>query len=121
MPSIRKPAARGYSLVELLIVIIVLALLVAVALLKFVYSSDEAKPSNTDSSMVNLRWSLNFDCQRQGRYPSSNTATKVAGAGDAGTGVGKAGAQAVFDQMSLNTCTKRDTYSTKKTTFQFDP
>lgn len=121
----RRPA--GFTLVELLIVVIMLAILAAIVVPQFASSTDDAKASAADTSLANLRSVIDLYYQQHGEYPGSLTAVPASCSGTAGTGVATGGAgttaaTAFIEQLSLYTdadggaCSVGDT-----TTFKFGP
>jgi len=113
---------KGFTLVELLIVVIILAVLAAVVVPQFSTSTDEAKISALDSTLANMRASLDlYYQQHSGSYPGAKAATGgTTWAGTAGTGA--AGTlQAFQDQMALYTNIAGQACDTKDTTFKYGP
>ena len=124
MNRISNAASRGFTLVELLIVVIILALLAAIVVPQFASSTDDAKLASLDTSLANLRSSIDLYYQQHGVYPGANTALNVACTGTTGTGLGGAGApgaQAFLDQMSMYTSAAGGACSIKDSTFQYGP
>ena len=66
-----SPKSGGFTLVELLIVVIILAILAAVAIPQFSSSTDEAKLSALDSSLSSLRSAVDLYKQQHGHYPGT--------------------------------------------------
>ena len=101
---------RGFTLVELLIVVIILAILAAIVVPQFASSTDDAKLSGLDTTLANMRSAIDLYYQQHGEYPGEKTAvsgadctaTKGTGAGGAGAG----GVDAFKSQMSLYTDTE---------------
>jgi len=89
-----KTLQRGFTLVELLIVVIILAILAAILVLQFASSTDDARGSAADSTLANLRASLDlYYQQHDSTYPGSVTAAPSAACGGTdGTGVATGGA-----------------------------
>ena len=97
---------KGFTLVELLIVVIILAILAAIVVPQFASTTDDANIASLDTSLSNMRAAIDLYNQQHGEYPGANTAVDVACTGTSGTGIGGAGAtgtQAFIDQMSLYT------------------
>ena len=61
----------GFTLVELLIVVIVLAILAAVVVPQFAASTDDAKLAAMDTTLANMRSALDLYYQQHGEYPSA--------------------------------------------------
>jgi len=55
MTAIRRNAARGFTLVEILIVVIILGILAAIVIPQFTNASTEARQSNVKSQLQTLR------------------------------------------------------------------
>jgi len=73
--SLGKTIQKGFTLVELLIVVIILAILAAIVVPQFSASTDDAKLSALDSNLAALRSSINYYYQQHGEYPSTMIAT----------------------------------------------
>ena len=133
-----KTLQKGFTLVELLIVVIILAILAAILVPQFASSTDDARASAADSTLANLRASLDLYYQQHGDYPGANTAVPTAACGGTdGTGVATGGAGATaatafLEQLSLYTdasggaCSQTDAAHTfgpylKKATLPPDP
>ena len=69
LANIRKQAQRGFTLVELLIVVIILAILAAIVVPQFGSSTDEAKLSALDGNLSALRSAINVYKQQHGDFP----------------------------------------------------
>ena len=112
---------RGFTLVELLIVVIILAILAAIVVPQFAVSTDEAKVASLDSTLVNMRGAIDLYYRQHGEYPSANTAVPTTCGGTAGTGAANSEA-AFLSQLSMYTdadgkaCSIGDT-----TTFKYGP
>lgn len=104
----------GFTLVELLIVVIILAVLAAIVVPQFSGSTDDAKLSALDSNLANIRSAISLYRQQHSSLPGTATAVSATCDGTAGTGDGAiANAEATFlDQMAYYTkingeaCTK---------------
>jgi len=123
-----KTLQKGFTLVELLIVVIILAILAAILVPQFASSTDDAKASAADSTLANLRASLDLYYQQHGDYPGAVTAVPSAACGGtAGNGVATGGAgltaeDAMLEQLSLYTDSSGGTCSQSDTTFhKFGP
>ncbi|MGF1615108.1 MAG: type IV pilin protein, partial [Gammaproteobacteria bacterium] len=62
----RKRDACGFTLVELLIVVVILAILAAVAVPQFTRSTDDAKLSALDSTLSRMRSAIDLYYQQHG-------------------------------------------------------
>ena len=97
---------KGFTLVELLIVVIIQAILAAIVVPQFASTTDDANIASLDTSLSNMRAAVDLYKQQHGEYPGANTAVDAACTGTDGTGTGGAGATgalAFIDQMSLYT------------------
>ena len=72
-----KTLQKGFTLVELLIVVIILAILAAILVPQFASSTDDARGSAADSTLANLRSSLDLYYQQHSQH--------VSGRGNRGT------------------------------------
>ncbi len=63
----------GFTLVELLIVVIILAILAAVVVPQFTTSTTEARSSAADTTLGNMRASIDLYFAQHGEYPSRLT------------------------------------------------
>ena len=89
MNSLKKLGSqKGFTLVELLIVVIILAILAAIIVPQFTAATDDATQSAYDTNIANIRAAIDLYRQQHGDYPgavASTGATCVNGAAVAGT------------------------------------
>lgn len=113
----QRRRARGFTLVELLIVVIILAILAAIVVPQFSAATDDAKLSSLDTTLANMRSAIDLYYQQHGEYPGDLTSIGTGcAAGPAGaTGTGAADTEAAFlDQLAFysdansESCTKTD-------------
>lgn len=108
---IRKRAHDGFTLVELLIVVIILAILAAVVVPQFAASTDDAKAAALDTTLANMRSSLDLYYQQHGEYPSA-----------LGDGTNAANSTAAFlSQLTQYTDAQGDVATTKDATHIYGP
>lgn len=109
---------RGFTLVELLIVVIILAILAAIVVPQFASSTDDAKVSSLDSTLANMRSAISLYKQQHtdfpGRLVSSGGGAVCTGVTGAALGTGAVNTEAAFlDQLAFysnasgQTCTAR--------------
>ena len=112
--ALRNRSRRsGFTLVELLIVVIILAILAAIVVPQFIASTDDAKLAAADSNLRNLRSAVALYFQQHGSYP---------GATDSGlTGGGVDTDVAFIGQLTQYTDSAGDVSATKDATHIFGP
>lgn len=96
-----KLMQKGFTLVELLIVVIILAILAAIVIPQFSSATTDAQESALDSNLNALRSAIDlYRVQHNGKYPGQVAATgATCTVGSAGTGAINT-AQAVIDQLT---------------------
>jgi prepilin-type N-terminal cleavage/methylation domain-containing protein len=103
--------ARGFTLVELLIVVIILAILAAIVVPQFVASTDDARIAALDSNLRNLRSAVALYNQQHGEYPGAN-----------GDGTNAANSEGAFiAQLTTFTDSDGDASATKDATHIYGP
>lgn len=105
LPDKSVPATqRGFTLVELLIVVIILAILAAIVIPQFSSSTVDAKEAALDNNLNALRSAIElYKAQHNGAYPGAVASTgATCSVGSAGTGAIDT-AQAVIDQLTQYT------------------
>ncbi len=110
----RRPtwAEHGFTLVELLIVVIILTTLAAIVIPQFANSTDDAKLAALDTTLANMRSGLALYYQQHGAYPSRN----ADGAG------GAANSSAAFlSQLSRYTDASGNVSTSKTVVFKYGP
>ena len=69
--AIKQQIMKGFTLVELLIVVIILAILAAIVVPQFASSTDDAKLSSLDTTLANMRSAIDLYYQQHGKYPGA--------------------------------------------------
>ncbi len=68
----RRAGERGFTLVELLIVVIILSILAVVVVPQFANTTDDARLSAADTALGNMRAAIDLYYAQHGEYPSRN-------------------------------------------------
>ena len=68
-------AQRGFTLVELLIVVIILAILAGIIIPQFTAATDDATQSAYDTNIANIRSAIDLYRQQHQEYPGAVTST----------------------------------------------
>lgn len=81
----RKQVARGFTLVEILIVVVILGILAAIVIPQFTSASETAKASSLQTQLQTMRSQLElYQVQHNGNYPTlASLNTDADGDGDA--------------------------------------
>lgn len=118
-----RPIQAGFTLVELLIVVIILTVLAAIIVPQFTSATLDAKEATLDANLARLRSAIElYHAQHGSVYPGSvatSGGTCPAGA-TAGTGAANT-AQALIDHMLMYSDASGRTCSIGDTTFKYGP
>jgi len=90
--------SKGFTLVELLIVVIILAILAAIIVPQFSAATDDANQSAYDTNVANLRAAIDLYRQQHNEYPGAS----ISGGGTCDSGaavVGAVGEAALIAQL----------------------
>ncbi len=68
---------EGFTLVELLIVVIILAILAAIIVPQFSAATDDATQSAYDTNIANIRSAIDLYRQQHNAYPGAVTSTAL--------------------------------------------
>ena len=99
----RRRTQRGFTLVELLIVVIILGILAAVAIPQFTSSTQDTKISALDTNLSNMRAAVELYKYEHGVYPGVNPSQGSNCTGSTGTdGTGNSNV-AFIEQLSQYT------------------
>jgi prepilin-type N-terminal cleavage/methylation domain-containing protein len=101
--ALRRQLQAGFTLVELLIVVIILAVLAAIIVPQFSSATLDAKEAALDANLARMRSAIElFQAQHNGNYPGRVAATGATCPGGGTAGTGTAGsAQAFLDHMLM--------------------
>jgi prepilin-type N-terminal cleavage/methylation domain-containing protein len=117
-----KKLSQGFTLVELLIVVIILAILAAVVFPKFSSSTNDAKAAALQSNLTNLRSAIEFYYQEHGEYPGEKIATGATCGIGAAVATGAANSpEALLAQLTRFTNADGLACTGKDATFKFGP
>ncbi len=126
MQHTSAPAQRGFTLVELLIVVIILGILAAVVVPQFSSSTSDAKLAALDATLANMRSAIALYYQQHGHYPGNAAASGAtcpnggtAGSGDLTDVTTRA--TAFREQLTWYTNTAGQACSTTDGSFKFGP
>ena len=90
---------EGFTLVELLIVVIILAILAAIIVPQFSAATDDAKQSAYDTNIANVRSAIDLYRQQHTAYPGAVTALGAVCVNGAAVTVGAVGEDAFLAQL----------------------
>jgi len=114
--------SKGFTLVELLIVVIILAVLAAVVFPQFSASTNDAKSAALQSNLTNIRSAIEFYYQEHGEYPGANIATGATCGTGAAVSAGAANSQEAFvAQLTRYTNDDGEACTGKDATFKYGP
>lgn len=102
---------EGFTLVELLIVVIILAILAAIVVPQFATSTDDAKDAALDSTLANIRDVVDLYFAQHGEYPAALPDGKSAANTEA----------ALLSQLSLYTDGDGGSTATKDAAHPYGP
>jgi general secretion pathway protein G len=97
MISLRKSRSQdGFTLVELLIVVIILAILAAIIVPQFSAATDDATQSAYDTNIANIRAAIDLYRQQHNAYPGAATSTGACSPPGSTNQAGAANSEAAF-------------------------
>lgn len=112
----------GFTLVELLIVVVILAILAGIVIPQFSSSTSDATLAALDSDLATVRSAIElYRAQHQNVYPG--TTTSIVGSCASGSpGTGNAGsAQALADQLQYPSNASGQTCTVASTSYKYGP
>ena len=121
--ALRRQIQAGFTLVELLIVVIILAVLAAIIVPQFSSATIDAKEAALDANLARMRSAIElFQAQHNGKYPGwvATTGATCPGGGTAGTGAENTN-QAFMDHMLMYSNAEGQTCSIGDATFKYGP
>ena len=92
-------ASKGFTLVELLIVVIILAILAAIIIPQFSGATDDAEQAAYDTNIANIRAAIDLYRQQHNEYPGAVIATGGTCINGAAVTTGAVGAEAFIAQL----------------------
>lgn len=122
--SFKRTAAAGFTLIELLIVVIILAIISAIAIPQFSAATSDAQQSALDTSLANIRGSLEqYRVQHTGNvFPGVNTSVPANGCTTGIKGTGAANTEvAMKEQLMYPSNAAGQTCSIADNTFRYGP
>ena len=123
MISLRKPRNQdGFTLVELLIVVIILAILAAIIVPQFSAATDDATQSAYDTNIANIRAAIDLYRQQHNEYPGAATSTGACSPPGSTNQVGAANSEAAFlNQLRFYTNSAGVACDGTDATFRYGP
>jgi general secretion pathway protein G len=114
---LRRHAAKGFTLIEILIVVIIIAILAAIAIPQFANSSRDAQESALDANLNTIRSAIElYRVQHSNVYPGVNVSSGVLGTGNTTNSE-----QAFRDQLTGFSNQQGQTCTVAATGFIFGP
>ena len=112
---VKRQATRGFTLVELMVVVIILGILAAVMIPQFARHTDDARVATLDANLTETRNAIElYYHQHNGTYPGAVSSTD-------GKTVSATPQEDFVQQMTLFTDGNGRTSPTKDDTFRFGP
>ncbi len=114
-------AQRGFTLVELLIVVIILAILAAIIIPQLTAATDDATQSAYDTNIANIRSSVDLYRQQHGDYPGAVLSTGAGCPAGSTNVAGAAGEPAFVAQLRNYTNAAGVACTGTDVTFRYGP
>ena len=112
---------RGFTLVELLIVVIILAILAAIIIPQFTAATDDATQSAYDTNIANIRSAIDLYRQQHGDYPGAVLSTGAGCPAGSANVAGAAGEPAFLAQLRNYTNAAGVACTGTDATFRYGP
>lgn len=121
--TLSRQIQAGFTLVELLIVVIILTVLAAIIVPQFSSATIDAKEAALDANLARVRSAVElFQAQHNGKYPGASATSGATCPGGGAAGTGTAGsAQAFMDHMLMYSNADGQTCSIGDATFKYGP
>lgn len=115
-----RPIQAGFTLVELLIVVIILAVLAAIVVPQFTSATLDAKEAALDANLAAIRSAIElYQAQHNGKYPAGTAAT---GGACVGKGTGPINTEQAFkDHLLMYSDAAGNTCNLGDSTFKYGP
>jgi prepilin-type N-terminal cleavage/methylation domain-containing protein len=118
---IRRAVQKGFTLVELLIVVIILAILAAIVIPQFSSATTDTQEAALDSNLGGLRNAIELYKAQHTAYPGAGVSNgNAACTGTKGTATA-AGAQAFMDHLLMYTDSAGNACTVGDSTFKYGP
>ena len=118
--SMRTSVQKGFTLVELLIVVIILAILAAIVIPQFSSATTDTQEAALDSNLGGLRNAIELYKAQHAAYPGAGASSGGSCTATKGTGAA-ASAQAFIDHLLMYTDASGNACSIGDTTFKYGP
>lgn len=117
-----SPHQKGFTLVELLIVVVILAILAGILVPQFGSATSDAKLSSLDTTLANTRVAIDLFYQNHGFYPGSVKSDGSNCKGSGTTGSGSVDSEAAFlDHLTRYTNSVGEACTVADTSFRYGP
>lgn len=112
---------QGFTLVELLIVVIILAILAAIIIPQFTAATDDATQSAHDTNVANVRSAIDLYRQQHGAYPGAVASSGGSCPAGSAAVTGAIGSPAFVAQLKSYTNAAGEACTGTDTTFKYGP